>query len=387
MQLKKAVNKLHLWLGLTSGLVVFIVAVTGCIYAFQEEIKDLTQPYRYTEMRQKPMLLPSDLQRAAEAALPGKTAHSVIYNKPGRSAVVIFYSSDPSYYYHVYLNPYTGKSLKVKDMNTDFFHLVLLGHFYLWLPRDIGQPVVATATLLFVVLIISGIILWWPKRNNLKQRFTIKQNVKWRRRNYDLHSVLGFYVSFFALLLSLTGLVWGFKWFAGAVYWTASGGRQLKSYAPVFSDSTQRKTTPFAATDKIYDKMIREFPQAASLEIHFPENANEAIAVNWNPDEGLYWKRDFLYFDQYSLSEISVSHLYGRFKDATAADKLLRLNYDIHVGAILGLPGKILAFLASLIISTMPVTGLVIWWGRKNKKYRPIVKDIQPENQLYHEYA
>jgi len=50
------------------------------------------------------------------------------------------------------------------------------------------------------------------------------------------------------------------------------------------------------------------------------------------------------------------------------ADKIVRMNYDIHVGAVLGLPGKFLAFFASLVAASMPVTGFCIWWGRRKKK-------------------
>ena len=53
------------------------------------------------------------------------------------------------------------------------------------------------------------------------------------------------------------------------------------------------------------------------------------------------------------------------------------MNYDIHVGAVLGLPGKILAFFASLIAASLPVTGFVIWWGRRKKsKAKPVDKEI-----------
>jgi uncharacterized iron-regulated membrane protein len=86
-----------------------------------------------------------------------------------------------------------------------------------------------------------------------------------------------------------------------------------------------------------------------------------------NPDDETYWKLDYRYFDQHTLKEVSVDHIYGRFPEAKAADKLIRLNYDIHTGAVLGLPGKFLAFFASLICASLPVTGVYIWWGRKNK--------------------
>ncbi len=138
MNIKQVVGKLHLWLGLSSGLVVFIISITGCIYAFQAEIQNLTQPYRFVEYQEKPVLPPSQLKAIAEKELPGKKVHAVLYAKPGKTSQVIFYDFDPEYFYLVYLNPYSGEVLKVKDENADFFRIVLLGHFYLWLPPELG---------------------------------------------------------------------------------------------------------------------------------------------------------------------------------------------------------------------------------------------------------
>lgn len=368
MTFKKVVSKLHLWLGLSSGLVVFIIAITGCIYAFKTEIEDATQSYRFIENQNKPFLLPSQIETIAERALPGKHAHSVTYEKNGRAAEVSFYNKDPEYYSRLYLNPYDGKILKIKNMEDDFFRFILMGHFYLWLPENIGQPVVATATLIFVALLISGIILWWPKnKNGKKQRFSVKWNSKWRRRNYDLHNVLGFYISSIALLLALTGLVWGFQWFAKSLYWTASGGKEMIQYYQVHSDTLYKANTQLSPADQVWHKMKHEYPDAASIEVHYPEDAAEAIAANANPEEGTYWKSDYRYYDQHTLKEIPVTHLYGKLENASGADKLLRMNYDIHVGAIIGLPGKIIVFLASLVVASLPVTGMYIWWGRKKK--------------------
>jgi uncharacterized iron-regulated membrane protein len=62
-------------------------------------------------------------------------------------------------------------------------------------------------------------------------------------------------------------------------------------------------------------------------------------------------------------------------------ESISAMNYDIHVGAVLGIPGKILAFLASLIAASLPVTGFYIWWGRRNKKQAapPVTKTSQPK--------
>lgn len=367
MTFKKVTRKIHLWLGLSSGLVVFIVAITGCLYAFQEEIQNITQPYRFVKHQESVVLPPSKLKAIAENELPGKHIHAILYAKPGHSAQVIFYNLDPEYYYLVYLNPFTGEVLKVKDAQAGFFPFVLDGHFYLWLPHEIGQPVVATATLVFLVMIISGLVLWWPKNKKAaKQRFSIKWNARWRRKNYDLHNVLGFYTAWISIILAVTGLVWGFQWFAQR-YYTVVGGEKSLAYSEPVSDTTFQTTSTIPAIDRIYLKMRAENPTAQILEVHVPTTTLSPIEVSINPDDETYWQTDYRYFDQYSLQELPVDHIYGKSEDATVADNMMRMNYDIHTGAVIGLPGKILAFFASLIVASLPVTGFYIWWGRRRK--------------------
>ena len=111
--------------------------------------------------------------------------------------------------------------------------------------------------------------------------------------------------------------------------------------------------------------MLREYQQAKSIEVHPPENEKSSIAANVNANACTYWKTDYRYFDQYTLKELNVNHIYGRLKDAGFADILLRMNYDIHVGAIGGLPGKIIVFLIGLLVASLPVTGFLIWWRIK----------------------
>lgn len=372
MTARKIIRKAHLLLGLVSGLLVVVISITGCLYSFKEEIQNLTQSYRFVEPKQEVFLPPSELASIGKEQLPGKHLHAVQYHGNNQAAEAIFYSSDPSYYYIVYLDPYTGGVLRVKDMDADFFRIVLMGHFYLWLPPEIGQPLVASATLVFIVMLITGIILWWPKNKAaIKQRFSIRWNVGWKRKNYDLHNVLGFYSSFIVVVLALTGLVWGFEWFKNSVYFFTGGEKVLEYAGPVSSLSKKNDDTKsIQPLDAVWEFMKREYPQAYSIEVHPPETDTSSIAANANLGEGTIWKTDYRYFDQYTLKELEVDHIYGRIENAHFADKLLRMNYDIHIGAILGLPGKILAFFASFIFGSLPITGFCIWWGRKKKNKR-----------------
>lgn len=364
--MRRIVGFIHRWLGLSSGLVVFIVSVTGCLYAFQSEIQNLTQSYRFVKIEKKTVLLPSVLKAIAERELPNTKIHAVLYAGPGRAAQVIFYEFDPEVYYLLYLNPYSGEVLKLKNEQNDFFRFVLMGHFYLWLPPEIGQPVVASATLVFLVMLITGLMLWWPRnKNSTRQRFTIKWSARWRRKNYDLHQVLGFYASWIAILLAATGLIFGFQWFAGGVYQIAGGNKSLEYFEPPSDTLAQERFVERPAGDQLYLMLREAHPNASVMEIHVPESATSPIVVTLNPDEDTYWKTDYRYYDQYTLRELSVDHIYGIANEATLADNLIRMNYDIHTGAIAGLAGKILAFFASLIAASLPVTGIIVWLGRK----------------------
>ena len=369
-RLKYWIGQLHLLLGLASGLLVLFLGVTSCLLAFEREIENITQAYRFTPVQPQPLLPPSTLKQIADKALPGKHAHSVKY-EPGKASQVIYFSMAPEYYYTVFLNPYTGKVLEVKNMDEDFFRIIIMGHYYLWLPPAIGQPIVATGTLIFVVLLITGLVLWWPKNKAArKQRFGVKWTAKWRRVNYDLHSVLGFYMTWVIIFISFTGLVWGFQWFAQSAYWVTSGGKSLTIFEESFSDTTSLQKTSFnqPVMDVLWHQTRAANPGfTGSMEVHVPDSPRSAIEISLNPDTDTYWQTDYRYYDQYTLQEIEVNHQFGKFSKASAADKIYRMNYDIHVGAIAGITGKVIAFLGSLLAASMPVTGFMIWWGRRKK--------------------
>jgi uncharacterized iron-regulated membrane protein len=365
------IGQIHLWLGLTSGLFVCFLGITGCILAFETEIEDATQSYRFVQVQNSPYIAPSKLKAIADREVPGKHAHSVSYEK-GKATAVVYYAADPDYYWIVFVNPYTAQVLKVKNMDDDFFRIMINGHYYLWLPPNVGQPVLASATLMFLFLLCSGLILWWPKNKAAAQkRFTVKWTASWKRVNYDLHNVFGFYMTWILIFIAFSGLVMGFQWFAKSAYWVTSGGKAMNQFEESFSDRTLIGTFKGKqpAVDVLWARTLqssRNFP--GSIEIHIPDSPKAAIEVALNPDTYTYWKADYRYYDQYTLKEIEVKHVYGKFANASIADKLMRANYDIHIGAVLGLTGKIIAFFASLIAASLPVTGFLIWRGRHKKK-------------------
>jgi uncharacterized iron-regulated membrane protein len=380
MSFKKIIGQVHLWLGLSSGLIVVFLGITGCILAFEHEIKYFTDKTQFTKEEAKPLLPPSQLRAIATKAL-NTDPRAIEYRGAGKSVFAYYY--DEKDYRIAVLNPYSGEVLKVRNMNTEFFRVVMIGHYYLWLPPHIGQPIVASATLIFLLMLITGIILWWPRNKAArKQRFTIKLNVRWRRRNYDLHNVLGFYMSWVAVFLAISGLVMGFQWFARTVYFVSSAGKAMPAHEHPVSDTTLAGTAGAKGEDIIWQQLRAIAKPHEAVAVYLPATSSDALegAVNHRP--GTYYNTDYYHYDQYSLKELPATGIYaGRFKDAAVADKIARMNYDIHVGAVLGLPGKILMFAASLIAASLPITGFYIWWGRRKKKRAP-AKTNQPATPL-----
>ncbi|WP_295119010.1 PepSY domain-containing protein [uncultured Chitinophaga sp.] len=378
MSIKKLIGKIHLWLGFASGLVVFVIAITGCILAFEHEIKKMAFTYLTTETREdvKP-LPPSKLKAIAGPLVTGKKPNAISYPGRDKSATVMYYGANPDYYYQVFIDPYTGEVKKVWSEEEDFFHFILHGHFYLWLPPAIGQPVVATATLVFVIMLISGLVLWWPKNKSAaKQRFSVKWKAQWRRLNYDLHNVLGFYMMAIGFVLAFTGLVWGFEWFSKSLYFVTTGGKSLTDAEVLVSDTTQigKVTNP---EDIIWQKLYAKASKDEGVYFYMPADDKGTLEAGINHRPGTYYNSDTYVYDQHTLKQFPANALYnGEYADKGFGDKLRRMNYDIHVGAIFGLPGKIIMFLASLICASMPVTGIYIWWGRKykSKKKQPVKK-------------
>lgn len=274
----------------------------------------------------------------------------------------------------VYMNPYTGEILNVKTFSRgespDFFRWILNGHRALWLPYDIGRPIVGIAVLIFVVILISGIVLWWPTKwikSIIDKSFKIKWDASFKRVNYDLHNVLGFYSCIFLFFIAVTGLVWSFGWWSKSLYWVTSGGKPLvESRESPKSDTTHIKEFSMSTADKVLLNIAKENPEAAGILISIPGKPADPIGAFVYKQKHTYYNMDRYSFDQQTLKEISIKTPFsGKYVEANLPDKIRRMNYDIHVGSVLGLTGKFIAFFASLISASLPITGFIIWWGKQ----------------------
>ncbi|MCX2433318.1 MULTISPECIES: PepSY domain-containing protein [unclassified Pedobacter] len=386
-RIRKISDWLHLWLGIASGLVVFHLGITGCIFAFQKEITEwIHRKEIFVDVPANRQTVPlSVLKQTAEKALGGNKQISFIstYQEADRAwEFGTFKAGDPKafwyfdsidYYDLVLVNPYTGKVTMVADHKYEFFAIVKMLHWSFLMNHPIGQQIIGWATFIFVFLLISGMVMWWPKnlkKSNFDKSFKIKWRAKFKRVNYDLHNVLGFYVMIICLMLALTGMVWAFKWFQTTVYVVASRSITPPVQADVKSDATKKITAnPFDIAFEKAKQTFKDFDRIG-MSPAVPGGTNTIYATGYHGTE-TYWNFDVLQFDQYTGKLLHRKNQ----RDKNAGEALIGMNYDIHVGAILGLPGKIMAFFASFIAASLPITGFIIWWGKKKKKKNPALAD------------
>lgn len=377
MDFKKIIRKIHLWLGLSSGIIVIILGVTGCIYCFEEELRPMIHDYYFVDQAQNKKLPTSQLIAIAKEANKANSEQLLsgfeTYNDKKRTASAYFYKEldENAFWYwnsrsstKVYLDPYTGEVKEVENQNTEFFVVVRMLHQFLFMRYEIGDIVTGTATIIFIISLITGLILWWPKNKSAaKQRFWFrwKNTTKWKRKNYDLHNIVGFYSLIFALIITLTGLVWSFQWYDKGIQWTLNGGKD--SEKEIFESDTTHYTI-HKPIDKIYTQIEQSHPKAKRYYISNPKENDSLATVYAYAGYNSSFDNVYINFDQYTGKLIKSS----TYNDRDAGQKFRSLNYGIHVGSILGFPGKILAFIVSLVSASLPITGFYIWWGRNRKQ-------------------
>lgn len=382
--IKKVIGFLHLWLGLISGIIVFIVAVTGCLFVFQQEISNVVHRDKFSVAvpNKSAAVLPlSVLKEKADKALGANATFITTYKDPtkawefmcykaGNQDALTFFGTIEKYE-SAFVNPYSGEVTGRIDYTKDFFVIVKYIHWSLLLNTVYGQPIVGYATLIFVILLITGLVLWWPKnlkKSNFNKSFKIKWKASFKRVNYDLHNVPGFYALFITLILALTGMVWAMKWFQDTVYIVASQSLTPPTFVAKTSDTTMHAVQ--SPLDIAFLNASKAFNTHERIGIS-PAIGKEGVvyAYGYHGKE-TYYDTDELQLDQYTGKQLYRSN----FVDKNNGEKIIGMNYDIHVGAILGLPGKILAFIASLIAASLPVTGFIIWYGRKKKTIKDHTK-------------
>ena len=384
---------LHKWLGLLTSLIIVIISLTGCIYVFAEELKEYFYHERlYLEPQSNTALPLSELKAKAQKALGEKytITRSDIYPAKDRTwifrasqtnAKAIGYWNYYSYYYRVYVNPYNGHIIHIEDSKNDFFQLVLSLHMNLLLGEYIGSAVVGYSVALFVLIMISGLVLWWPtswKRKKVKSSFRVKWMASPKRLIYDLHNVLGFYMWIPIMIITLTGLVYSFKFVDHSIQLIFNAGSPVVKRQTPVSIATDTVSLEYTPLDLAFNTVLQQNPQSDMLSIRFKKGQQAVIDIQTRLQKGKTSDFIWYYFDGKSgqlLSKYSDD-------DIKNGEKLRSMNFDLHVGSIGGTGTKIVAFIASLICASLPITGFLMWYNKTRKKSKNKKRHLNRKNQL-----
>jgi len=397
MKLRKAFNQIHLWGGLISGIIVFIVCLTGTIYTYNTEIRAWAMPeYHKVQVegnKINPDILLERIEPELDCKIVGvKVPHaenapvSLLYTKTDQGAPASR-SGRRSRPNQLAVNPYTAKVIgdpsEVETKTAAFMKKMFGLHRWLLLNeieeplidgvenRKLGSWISGTATLLFLLGVITGIVIWFPnKMRSWKKGLNIRWNANWKRVNHDLHNTLGFYSCIILFLMAVTGPFWSFDWYRAG--WQKTWGTYQSPDAP------KEKQTPLISTvpaegqgpmniEEIILAANQILPYEGDITINFATDSVGTVSISKNrigffaPSAG-----DELTLDQYSGQLLDKDIFRERPFNERASASIKAL----HIGNIYGPFTKLLYFISCLIATSLPVTGVLIWLNKMKKKKR-----------------
>ena len=286
-------------------------------------------------------------------------AYSVSISKPHRASVIV--------------NQYTGEIKGRQERNAFFAAMFSLHRWLMDNGRPEGRPaygkiIVGISTLMFIVALVSGIIIWWPKTrralcNSLKLTLRKGRFRLW----HSLHVAGGMYAVLLLLAMSLTGLTWSFSWYRTAFYAAfgveasakgqAHGGKAAgngRKAGRNGDDSKRTATMNTAVWQQVYDRLRADNPDARSISVA------DGTATVSSAAFGNTRAADRYTFDVSTGRITSVT----KYADAAGQGKLRGWIYSVHVGSFGGLLTRILWFVAALMGASLPLTGYYLWLRR-----------------------
>ena len=396
--MKKIFRKIHLWLSVPFGLIITLVCFSGAMLVFENEANEwFRRDLYYVEtLKESPLPMDKLLEKVATTLPDSVSVTGVsISSDPGRAYQVSLSKPRRA---SLYVDQYTGE-VKGKSERSGFFMFMFRMHR--WLLDSMnpgnegifwGKMIVGVSTLLLVFVLISGIVIWWPRtRKALKNSLKITATKGWRRFWYDLHVAGGMYALIFLLAMALTGLTWSFPWYRTAFYKVfgvevqqrAAQGHEQKSDAQkrdtklaahrekkregneVRKGERSRRpennhsdmysvTSPFVYWQEIYDKLGRQNPEYKQISI---SSGTASVSFNRFGNQRAS--------DRYSFNtdngEFTETSLY---QHQDKSGKIRGWIYSVHVGNWGGMFTRILTFIAALLGAALPLTGYYLWIKR-----------------------
>ncbi len=372
--LKKVLFQVHWFFGITAGMVLALMGVTGALVSFEDEILDALNPDAlFVHPREHQLSLVeivSTLQAQAK-----DTVSMFRVEVDSDKAAQVWFKPAPGQRRGEMRNfdPYTGE-LKENAVGQGVFAFILNLHRFL-AAGEYGKQVTAACTLILVFFCLSGLYLRWPRHAlNWRVWLTLDWAKKGRSFNWDLHSVFGTWCLIVYLLLAVTGLMWSYDWFN-------NGMTKLIGDPPVQGEQRRGGGGPRpgsdakgAATGEIppadYAAIWETIQNAAgpdlsSYNLRMPQTPGQMATVFYLLKTSPHPR---------ALNQITLDPVNGRLKAVTRytekgfGAQLLVSNYALHTGSYFGLIGRIVITVAALMMPLFFITGWLLYLDRRRKK-------------------
>lgn len=351
---------LHLVCGFLFGMFVVVMAGTGALLSFAPQIQEFAQRDNLlVKVPGNAARLPlSSVVKSASRAGQAQPRLVCVYHDAARSVVVNFGRGDI-----VYVDPYTGSVLpRSGESLMPFFRAVTAIHRNLGAGR-IGLVVTRTATLALAVLCISGLWLWWPrswKPRVLRTILVPKLSLSGRSRDWNWHNVVGLWSLPFVAAMTWSGLVMSIDGLRSWLY--------TPSATPSMTGDAASSAERPASIDAICAATCSAVPEWESLSIRmggrgtgrrYSQDGAQIIVVV----EESGWLHPLPAEVRLEASTAQVLSI-RRAGDMSLREFLLRANFAIHRGDVLGLFGQAMNFAACIALVLIVWTGFALSWRR-----------------------
>ena len=372
--MKKIFRKIHLWLSIPVGLFISLICFSGAILVFETEITECINRKLYVVDKSNGECLPvSEIFQKVTAELPDSASVSSVQisSNPKRTYRLGIEGQNRT---SVYVNPYTGE---IVDTHThkpnNFFGQVRQLHRWLMFRGDsriIGRRIVGISTIVMVVILLTGLIVWLPKNRKMaRNRLRIRFRSGWRIFWYDFHVAIGFYATLLLLVMALTGLTWSFGWYRN-VFYSAFGVETRQSHQGGGGAGNRQQRGRNMREEKkpsidytIWDKAVEGALKNAESYKTLTVTSN-AVSIVSNNVVSNNRASDRYTFD----SETGVITEISLYSEQPRQNKLRGWIYSFHTGSWGGIVVKILYFIAAIVGGLLPLTGYYLWFKRKYKR-------------------
>ena len=374
--IKAGLLQIHSIAGLVLALLLAVIALTGSIMSFEDEIVEhLNAGIMQVAPRQAPALMPDELIARLEASQDfGKVASVTLSSDPSAAVRVRFGRDEQgARRTSLYVDPYDARVLG-SPRGEEFFATVRRLHRWLLIPGDAkgwGRQVTGVGALGLIVMLLSGLVLRWPRRaRSVKMWLKPNLGLSGRGLHRSLHAVIGTWVLPVYLVMTLTGLWYSFDWYKDGVVWLLSRPHVAAAKMQPKQPRAAGRSEPVQTVgfDRAWSTLQREEGgRFAKALLTLPTGPGTVIRIrSWPKDSTLDTTRDEFRVDAVTGQVVSAE----RYADKTFGERIIANLLDIHRGAFLGWPGKLAFMIAAALMPLFSVTGILLYLSRR-KLRRP----------------